>query len=596
MPPFEYTPYRNPYVQSISALMEQPANLEAQKAQAIAQIQARASREKGQIWANAISGAGQLIGQGIIEANDPKTKLAKIQLDEAGRLVKQRNVLGDIVKSTPRLKDGPLSLYDVPTITAKLADAGFGDHSGEVAKQFQSVNDLFRNDYSTKMALVRGGAKALIQAHGDPILVGDFLDTLEVNGSIPTESIAKFRQVIANDPSKTLDVLRVIAGAEELDTGAAGSYVYGKDTGSVVTKLPDKEETPTEAMFAWNLTNPNPEIRARASTALEAMKSDDVKPGSLEDWVRQSRALAAKATKEGTLTDVQKFDVDGKAIRAYRELSTDPAMAELMRGSAELRQALMRMQLDQMPTEDDAKVIAQQVVNHDMSPSQLSIFGGMGPQGAAFKRMVGLEAVKLDPSFNWEQAEADYQFSKSPGFQNVTRLMDSILESIPQTLKNAKLVANGNVRSINELINSGRDQFMDVNLAKLKTDSVLVGDEVAKILAGGGTGVPVSDAKLQQGQALLRTSDNPAVLAATLEEVTTLLQFRRKTFIRGTYLDRLPKETPPTTPAVPSGVIITRKPVTAASQPTTPTATIAPPAATTTSAPGGFVITRRPVR
>jgi len=229
-----------------------------------------------------------------------------------------------------------------------------------------------------------------------------------------------------------------------------------------------------------------------------------------------------------------------------KKLGADPAMAEIAKANAELRNSLMQLQLGQQPTKEDAVPVAKQLVEHKMAPSQLSLFGGFGTAGQAFKRMVLLEAQKLDPNFNMEESESTYQLVKSPGFQNTVRYMDSVQESMPQLQKNADALANGNFRSLNAIKNYGRAQTNNVDLAKFNTDRILVADEVAKILQGGGTGSGTSDAKLNQAASILRESDSPKAIAATLKEVNTLIDFRKRALTRGTYLD---KPAPSTTPS-----------------------------------------------
>jgi hypothetical protein len=78
-------------------------------------------------------------------------------------------------------------------------------------------------------------------------------------------------------------------------------------------------------------------------------------------------------------------------------------------------------------------------------------------------------------------------------------------------------------------------------------DALLVGDEIAKILQGGGTGSGVSDAKLKQASDLISTSDSVPAVAAAIKEVQFLIGNRRQSLTRGTYMER--PSTPAATPA-----------------------------------------------
>lgn len=221
-----------------------------------------------------------------------------------------------------------------------------------------------------------------------------------------------------------------------------------------------------------------------------------------------------------------------------KETPDTKAMRQMAMETQQLHHSMLQMQIGQMPTPDDAKVAAQMVANHQMSPSQMTAtFGGFGAQGQAFKRMVVKELTKIDPNFNFEEAESTYGLVKSPAFQNTVRYMDSVQESIPLVIDRANKLANGNIRGINALVNAGKNQFNGVDLKKFQTDRTLVADEIAKILQGGGTGSGTSDAKLKQASEILGSTDSPRAIAAAMGEVQSLIGYRRKAMTRGTYME-----------------------------------------------------------
>ncbi len=197
-------------------------------------------------------------------------------------------------------------------------------------------------------------------------------------------------------------------------------------------------------------------------------------------------------------------------------------------------------------TREWAQDLAADVVEHRMSPSQLmqQLGGGRSETAAARRRMVEREIKQLDPKFNFQQAEADYSFSKNPSFQNTIRFMDSVSGSIPIVIKRANELGNGNIRLINGLANLSKDQLNDPKLKKFQTDALLVADEIAKILQGGGTGNGTSDAKMRQAQQIIRASDSPKAIAAALEDVQQLIGYRRESLTTGTYLEGTEPRTP----------------------------------------------------
>jgi len=250
-------------------------------------------------------------------------------------------------------------------------------------------------------------------------------------------------------------------------------------------------------------------------------------------------AYAAKAGKKvGELTPDEQI----KAFSDFTLSKADPEVRAASLASKQaaiatqnLSQVLKQIQIDQAPKPEDAEMIADDIRNHRLAPDQFTMIRGRGNGGLGV--MVERAMKKTDPNFNWEQAAAEYQLAKSPQFQNTVRYMDSVQESLPLVISRAQKLANGNIRGVNALLNAGKNQVNDVDLKKFNTDRLLVADEIAKILQGGGTGGGTSDLKLKQAGEILKASDSPAAIAAALGDVQQLIGFRRKALTRGTYLE-----------------------------------------------------------
>lgn len=207
-----------------------------------------------------------------------------------------------------------------------------------------------------------------------------------------------------------------------------------------------------------------------------------------------------------------------------------------------LKQSLLKQRQTQSTDEgippERVAATAQAILENRMAPSQLSLGGGMGKAGVAFKQAVMGEILRINPKFNFQEAESNFQFGKNVGTQNTVRYLESVKESIPLVIERATKLANGNIRSLNKLMNAGKNQFNDVDLKKFKTDTLFVADEIAKILQGGGTGSGTSDAKLKQAESVLNDSDSPQAIAAALSDVQQLLEFRQTTLTRGTFMEK----------------------------------------------------------
>lgn len=556
-----------------------------------AEGQRRAGEIQAQMWGN----LGQSISQGVgnvIKAQEaaPAIAEAKAKLQDAQQLRQGQQLIDRSMQ--PQTPQGPAEgggnlptehpfldengLAD-PTKVKGLLDAnGLWHLAPQLLKGIEDQNTTILNHQKLQAQL----------GEQQTLLIGDISNTARTlrSGGVPIDKALDIAAASALatkrfDPQQYAQVkAQILSLPPEQQDAALGSFMDAAAQISPEKDLTEggkrldrynrlkaenpKGEKETEASIAYDLSSPDPEKRRRAQVAMSALKPHDLKPGTVEDWVGRARTLAAQAKGSELLPDEIQA-VDTKAIGDFRNLAKDPELSALVKSNDQLRNALLSAQLGQQPTADDAKLIAQQVVEHKMAPSQVSMFGGFGTAGAAFKRMVGVEAVKTDPNFNWEQAEADYAYSKSPTFQGTVRFIDSTMESMPQLLKNAKALSTGDVKSINGLIASGKTAMNNVDLKKFKTDVVFVGDEIAKILQGGGTGSGTTDAKLKQAQDIFSTSDNPALVAGTLEEINTLLGYRQSALTRGTY--RAPKNagtvTPPTTAGAFSAAPIKRTPV-----------------------------------
>ncbi len=526
----------NPYAQSIGELMQRKGDIQARTAENIGQIRARAQEMSGQIAAHAAEAIGQQVASipGQIQQQKEqaqRTKVADLDLNAKQRAADATAALSSVMKDTPKLSEDGVSVWDTAKITQAMADKGFGPEAGAAAQHLDGINNAFRQTRAAQLGVVQKGAQAVAAAGNDSTLAHHFLDQLEANQIYPKEEVQKYRDFIDADTGNTAKLTAYLMGPQKGQVVPEGATVVNPVTNQPTFSNPKPAPQPTEASIALNAAQGDP----NSLLAMHLLKpGEQVKAGTQEDWVDRARRLAVGANQGQPLNDKQLQDVDTKAIQQFHEINTDPELRAANLAQKNLAQVLSQIQAGQQPTREDAAVIAKQVLNHQMAPSQAMATGGYGAAGAAFKRMVNVEIAKEDPTFSWEQAEADYNYSKNPAFQNTVRFIDSTLESMPRLLDSAKALDQGKVASINKLIADGKKQVNSVDLKKFQTDAIFVGDEIAKILQGGGTGSGTSDAKLKQAQDIFSTSDNPQTIAAALEEIQPLLGNRRRAVTRGT--------------------------------------------------------------
>ena len=85
MPPFEYKPFINPYIGSISELMGKGDEAKAAALIRIGEIQARAAEQQGQAWGNAIQGLGNIAGKAFTDYAQEKKDAPRIAAEQESR-------------------------------------------------------------------------------------------------------------------------------------------------------------------------------------------------------------------------------------------------------------------------------------------------------------------------------------------------------------------------------------------------------------------------------------------------------------------------------------------------------------------------------
>jgi hypothetical protein len=534
MPPFTYPqPQTNPYAASIAELMLRGGDIKANEAVALGNIEANA--------ATGIAGDVAKIPQQIQQqkVQQLQTQDLSLDVDTKKRAVALQKQLSDTITNTPQVDENGLKLYDVPTITKGLAASGFGDSAMQVGKNLSDMNDSFRAVQASKLSAASTAAAKLISIGAPADLVDHSVDQFKANGIIDAATADQLHALIKADPANAMKVAQYFAPPAKIGEAAPGSMGRNLDTGAIIpgSQVPDKPIVlgPQDTAVQPGAGGAPPTVVA---TNPNQRQPEAPQAGSEGEAVTIARRIATQANGGRPLSDSQLQIVDAKAMQDYKTQNADPDLRAAALAQRNIAGLLAQMQLNNQPTKEQASSVADDLVNHRIAPEQLaSLFSTRGAAGMAFKLQVASEAKKIDPTFNFEAASAEYQLAKSPGFQNTVRYMDSTMESMPQLLKNAQALNNVSVRSVNKLINAGKNEFNNVDLKKFKTDVTFVGDEIAKILAGGGTGNVTSDAKLKQGQDVFSTSDDPQAIAAALGEVQSLMGNRRRALTRGTYME-----------------------------------------------------------
>ena len=133
MPPFQYSPSRDPYTGSIGELLLRRGDIAAQRAQQVAQAQAQAQQARGQAWGGAVQQIAGSVGDALQgyarEKQEAPIRAAKLESDrqqlEIGRMQIASARQGVEDKATLASAQG--SGLEPAHVKAQLAQLGRGD-------------------------------------------------------------------------------------------------------------------------------------------------------------------------------------------------------------------------------------------------------------------------------------------------------------------------------------------------------------------------------------------------------------------------------------------------------------------------------------
>ena len=289
MAPFQYTPYHNPYVNTIAELMQRQGDIPAQAAERVAAAQADALRQSaqyqanaqlasGQAWGGAIQNIGQTVAGTIQSLTDPKRKVEALQMQEMqGKLQDQATLrsaqsrLDNAMAAHPlgAGQEGPQAetyltpdgLNDIPKMQQWLDSAGLAHFAPELLKGAQDINDwtVKSRDHEKQAAdskaimfgYMANGALKLHQMVGMPLDGAiEFVAQPGVNAKqIRPEELQQFKAGIANlPPDQQVAALQQVkqhgadlAPKKEHGKDTTETNIYGEQTyaNTVPTKKPD---------------------------------------------------------------------------------------------------------------------------------------------------------------------------------------------------------------------------------------------------------------------------------------------------------------------------------------------------------------------
>lgn len=146
-----------------------------------------------------------------------------------------------------------------------------------------------------------------------------------------------------------------------------------------------------------------------------------------------------------------------------------------------------------------------------------------------------LEAKHQDPNFQPSEADIGYLAeAKATGAMNSPIMVAKrenaqiVIDMAPKIKERITAVDANQVKVLNRVLQFGKKQVSDKDLAMLDTDLTLWADKVASIMQGGGS--TTSDFKLKLTKALMNEQMSADTLSAVVDDVTSSMQLMLKQY------------------------------------------------------------------
>jgi len=352
MAPFQYDSYRAPFVGTIGDLLSRRGDVEAQRAVQIANAQAQATQASGNAWAGAIGTIGQIAAgvPGQIEGarqQQAQNSLQALQVERArGQLADQQSFrAGQSELSTmmrgdqlPAGDTGPRQesfldadgLFAIPKLNAALAARGQGHNAAELLKPAEQINASIAAHQQLEQKLgqartlligdVADGALKMHEVGQTPLL--DAMD-FSVHSALATKRItaeeyARVRAQVAALPpeQQKLALTTLMDQAAKLDTNETVAKGAKRIDRYARTVASGAEDPKTTAELAYDLSSGDPDVRARAKTAIDALHPAAKRTDGEAALDAYAKSIGKPNAEALTYGDRQVFDQNKAAITA----------------------------------------------------------------------------------------------------------------------------------------------------------------------------------------------------------------------------------------------------------------------------------------
>jgi hypothetical protein len=563
MPPFRYEAYQNPFAATIGEMMARAADPQARAAQQVAQAQAtaatniaaanaRAQEIGGQAWAGAAQTIGHDIAQipqqiqqradqeGQRELRGQQMAMNAIAIHRAQRDEAGRQGIAGLMSGSGQVRPGDVGpqqdsyldsngLFDVKRISSALGQMGYGDMASDLVKGAESINDSILKHQSLEKQAAQQHAVLLgdmadgvlkLMKTGTPIdQAMDFVvqPALATKRIQPQEYAQVKQSILQMPPEQQQQALTALM--DQSSKIAGGNKTIGKDTtevdryGRIVASnmVPDK---PTRASLAADLSSPDPEVRATAQKALDALAPP---PPSGKGLQSENALVDGKPTKVNFNPETGAYTLPGGEDVSSRVRPIPPQSAAIQPGT-------------DVAIKPDSKEyrIAQDLAYGKLTFRNFTnLYPSRSPQSAAQRQSIYDTARTLNPQFDPSQFEAGFKLFTNPQIRQRLVAIDALGPVIDKIKDVSAKVGNGDVQVFNQILQRAKLQISNKPVASLQQLKTLLGDEIGLAL-GVGTG---SDLKTKLGLDMVNPNLSPSAFAATMDQLEDIIQARRQALL-----------------------------------------------------------------
>lgn len=408
---FTFSPYVSPYVESISNLMQKPAEAQAEAARNIGAAQANAAVQSGAAWGQAAQGIGQGIGNTVQQYNDPRIQLARQEFQANQRSMQYQTTATKIAQSlvgpngeqpsvdaaqTMLTKAGIPVTFQKPILDSLDSMAnhhkeGTAD-AGNLTYRLLSALPENATPEDRAHAAAAGLGAAMASGFVTPASAKQITDALAQGAdpkSLALSAMAlsptgRFKDVI-QDETKSI----VVPGAPRPGAGPSEVFSGGK---VVATGAPSAGAPPTSASIALDAATLGTQNETpTAAASAKAMELEHPKP--VEAAQHQSVLLDNKPA-------IVQFEPKSKQWLTASGQPIDNADARIK----PIPPASMTINPALVPSGDALDMAAKKYLATGDLPSM-----GMGQAGAAARVAVMNRAAAIDPQAGLAANKATYQ-------------------------------------------------------------------------------------------------------------------------------------------------------------------------------------------